>query len=88
MEIAKRTNRHGANFKYRQFPQWVMKMISLFTEEVVYPLRYSQWYNNQGNGYDFASNDDLADLERIHPRWSFEKKLESWGITDIRPAKS
>ena len=41
-----------------------MKMISLFTEEVVYPLRYSQWYNDQGNGYDFASNDDLADLGR------------------------
>ena len=87
VEIAKRTNKHGTEFKYRQFPQWVMKMISLFTEEVVYPLRYSQWYNDQGNGYDFASNDDLADLERIHPRWSFEKKLESWGIDELRPGQ-
>ena len=83
--IAERTNKHGTKFKYSQFPQWVMKMISLFNEEVVYPLRYSQWYNDRGNGYDFASNEDLADLERIHPRWSFEKKLEDWGITDIRP---
>lgn len=65
-----------------------MKMICIFTEEVVYPLRYSQWYNDRGNGYDFAGNDDLADLEKIHPRWTFEKKLEDWGITDIRPSAS
>lgn len=87
VEIAERTNRHGTKFKYRIFPQWVMKMVSLFTEEVVYPLRYSQWYNDRGNAYDFASNDDLADLERIHPRWTFEAKLESWGITEIRPGE-
>ena len=30
---------------------------------------------------------DLADLERIHPRWSFERELEVWGINDIKPAK-
>ena len=36
--IAERTNRHGTKFAYRQFPQWVMKMITLFTEEVVYPV--------------------------------------------------
>jgi hypothetical protein len=83
--IAERTNKHGTTFQYKIFPQWVMRMISLFAQEVIYPLRYSQWYNDKGNGYDFASNDDLADLERIHPRWSFEKKLEDWGITDIRP---
>ena len=87
VEIAERTNKHGTKFKYQQFPQWVMKMICLFTEEVVYPLRYSQWYNDKGNGYDFASNDDLADLDRIHPRWTFEKKLEDWGITEIRPGE-
>ena len=87
VEIAERTNKHGTNFKYRQFPQWVMKMISIFSEEVVYPLRYSQWYNDKGNGYDFASNDDLADLERVHPLWTFDKKLESWGITEIRPGQ-
>ena len=85
--IAEKTNRHGTKFKYRQFPQWVMKMISVFNDEVVYPLRYSQWYNDRGNGYDFASNEDLADLERVHPAWNFEKKLESWGITEIRPGQ-
>lgn len=87
VETCTRTNKHGTQFAYKQFPQWVMKMISIFTEEVVYPLRYSQWYNTGGNGYDFASNDDLADLDRIHPRWTFEKKLEDWGITDIKPSK-
>ncbi len=81
------SNKHGTTFKYKIFPQWVMKMVSVFTEEVVYPLRYSQWYNAQGNGYDFACEDDLADLDRIHPRWTFEKKLEDWGITDIRPGQ-
>ena len=30
---------------------------------------------------------DIADLERIHPRWTFEKKLEDWGITDIKPGQ-
>jgi len=85
VEIAERTNKHGTRFKYRIFPQWVMKMVGLFAEEVIYPLRYSQWYNASGNGYDFASNEDLADLEKIHPRWTFERKLEDWGITDIRP---
>jgi len=83
--IAERTNKHGTTFKYRQFPLWLMKMLSLFTSEVVYPLRYSQWYGHAGNAYDFASNADLADLEKIHPRWTFEKKLESWGITELKP---
>jgi hypothetical protein len=59
----------------------------IFIEEVVYPLRYAQWYNDKANGYDFACNDDLADLERVHPLWRFEKKLEFWGITEIRPGK-
>jgi len=85
--IAEKTNKHGTKFKYRQFPQWVMKMISIFNEEVVYPLRYAQWYNDKANGYDFGCNDDLADLERVHPLWTFEKKLESWGITEIRPGR-
>jgi hypothetical protein len=87
VEIAEKTNKHGTKFKYRQFPQWVMKMLSIFTEEVVYPLRYVQWYNDEGNGYDFACNEDLSDLERVHPLWTFEKKLESWGITEIRPGQ-
>ncbi len=87
VEIAEKTNRHGTKFKYRQFPQWVMKMIGLFAEEVIYPLRYAQWYNDETNGYDYACNDDLADLARVHPPWTFEKKLESWGITEIRPGK-
>jgi len=86
--IAERENRHGTRFRYRQFPPWLMRGLSLVTEEVVYPLRYSQWYNAQGNGYDFADNDALADLEKIHPRWSFEKELEAWGINDIKPASS
>ncbi len=44
-----------------------------------------QWYNDKANGYDFASNDDLADLARVHPLWAFEAELESWDITDIKP---
>ena len=82
-----RTNKHGTKFKYKQFPQWLMKTLGIFTAEVVYPLRYSQWYGHDGNAYDFASNEDLADLDKIHPRWTFEKKLESWGITDIKPGQ-
>ena len=85
--IAVRTNKHGTTFKYKQFPLWVMKMLSIFTSEVVYPLRYAQWYGNDGNAYDFASNADLEDLKKIHPVWTFEKKLESWGITDIKPGQ-
>jgi hypothetical protein len=64
-----------------------MQVLSRFSEEVVYPLRYAQWYNDTKNGYDFASNEDLADLDRIHPRWTFERELEFWGINDIRPAR-
>ena len=85
--IAEEQNKHGTKFKYKQFPLWLMKMISLFTEEVVYPLRYAQWYNDKANAYDFACNDDLADLARVHPMWTFEKKLESWGINEIKPGK-
>ena len=48
---------------------------------------YAQWYNEEFNAYDFASNEDLADLERIHPRWTFEKKLQDWGIDEIKPTK-
>jgi hypothetical protein len=87
VEIATRTNKHGTKFKYQQFPQFVMKMIALFNDEVIYPLRYAQWYNDEGNGYDFASNDDLADLDRIHPRWTFERELVSWGITELKPSQ-
>ena len=54
--------------------------------EVVYPVRYVDWCNARGNGYDFADNEGLADLERIHPLWIFERELELWGINDIRPA--
>jgi hypothetical protein len=85
--IAERENRHGTRFRYRQFPLWLMQVLSRFSEEVVYPLRYAQWYNDTKNGYDFASNEDLADLDRIHPRWTFERELEFWGINDIRPAR-
>ena len=84
--LTEQNNRHGTRFKYKRFPMPVMKMLSVFTEEVVYPLRYAQWYSDQGNGYDFASNADLADLERIHPRCSFERELEAWGSNDIQPA--
>ncbi|ARN75831.1 NmrA family NAD(P)-binding protein [Oceanicoccus sagamiensis] len=85
VERCHKINKHGTTFKYKQFPQWVMKMISLFNNEVIYPLRYSQWYNADGNAYDFAHEDDLADLDRIHPRWTFEQKLESWGIDELKP---
>ncbi len=64
-----------------------MKMISLFNDEVIYPLRYSQWYNVDGNAYDFANEEDLKDLDRIHPRWTFEMKLEAWGIDEIKPGE-
>lgn len=86
VEIAERCNRHGTKFRYRQFPLWLMKLLARFSEEVIYPLRYAEWYHAQGNGYDFASTEDLADLERVHPLWTFERELEFWGINDIRPA--
>ena len=86
VEIAERCNRHGTRFRYRQFPRWLMKLLSRVSEEVVYPLRYAEWYNARGNGYDFADDEGLADLERIHPLWTFERELEFWGINDIRPA--
>jgi hypothetical protein len=85
VEIANRANRHGTRFRYRQFPLWLMKILAAFSEEVVYPLRYAQWYNDHANGYDFASNDDLADIERVHPLWTFERELEFWGINDLKP---
>lgn len=89
VEIAQRINKYGTTFKYKQFPQWLMKTLLLFTSEVSYPLHYSQWYADQTNAYDFASIDDLADLARIHPPWTFERKLKEWGIDEIRPrAKS
>ena len=87
VEVAERINKHGVKFGYKQFPQWLIKMLSIVTEEVVYPLRYTQWYNDKGNGYDFASNEELADLERIHPLWTFEKKLVSWGIDELKPGQ-
>lgn len=88
VEIAIRENRHGTQFKYQQFPMPVMKMLSMFKEEVIYPLRYAQWYGDEGNAYDFACEADLADLDRIHPRWTFEKELEFWGINDLKPSKA
>lgn len=83
--IAERCNRHGTRFRYRQFPRWLMRILSVFSEEVVYPLRYAEWYNATTNGYDFASEEDLADLDRVHPRWTFERELEFWGINDLKP---
>ena len=88
VEIARRCNRHGTNFRYRQFPRWLMKSLAPFSGEVVYPLRYAEWYHSQGNGYDFANEADLADLDRIHPRWTFERELEFWGINDIQPRRA
>jgi len=87
VDIVKQVNKHGTAFKYAQFPKLIMKTLALFNQEVIYPLRYTQWYNDKANGYDFACNADLADLERIHPLWTFEKKLKSWGIDEIKPAK-
>ncbi len=87
VEIAERVNKHGTTFKYKRFPPLVMRAIALFNDEVIYPLRYSQWYSDEANGYDFASEDDLSDLDKIHPRWTFEKKLVSWGIDEIRPSR-
>ena len=87
VEIAERCNRHGTRFRYRQFPLWLMKILGRFSEEVVYPLRYAEWYNAQGNGYDFACQEDLADLDRVHPLWTFERELEFWGINDIKPSR-
>ncbi len=87
VEIAERTSKHGTTFKYKRFPPLIMRAIALFNEEVIYPLRYSEWYSDQTNGYDFASETDLADLERIHARWTFEKKLVSWGIDEIKPQR-
>jgi hypothetical protein len=86
--IAGRCNRHGTRFRYRQFPLWLMKVLAPFSEEVVYPLRYAEWYTACGNGYDFASEADLADLDRVHPRWTFERELEFWGINDLRPRRA
>lgn len=85
VEVCKKVNKHGTAFKFTRFPPLLMKIIALFSPEVVYPLRYTQWYNDEANGYDFASNDDLADLERVHPLWTFEKKLVSWGIDELKP---
>ncbi|WP_101757799.1 NmrA family NAD(P)-binding protein [Oceanicoccus sp. KOV_DT_Chl] len=85
--MAEKLNKHGTTFKFKRFPPFVMRMISLYNNEVIYPLRYTQWYNDGANGYDFASEEDLADLDRIHPRWTFDKKLQAWGIDEIKPAK-
>ena len=29
----------------------------------------------------------FADLEKIHPLWTYEKKLKSWGIDEIKSQK-
>jgi hypothetical protein len=87
VEIVKKVNKHGTSFEYKQFPQWLMRIIGMFDQEVIYPLRYTEWYNKKGNGYDFSCNEDLSDLEKIHPLWTFEKKLISWGIDEIKPTK-
>ncbi|MCU0758811.1 MAG: NmrA family NAD(P)-binding protein [Steroidobacteraceae bacterium] len=87
VEIAERCNRHGTRFAYRQFPMWLMQVLARFSEEVVYPLRYAQWYHARGNGYDFAGSAGLADLARVHAPWSFERELEFWGINDLKPAR-
>ena len=87
VSIAMQANKHDTQFKYRQFPLWLMKMLAMFSEEIVYPLRYAEWYNDKANGYDFGSNEDLADLERVHPLWHFERELEFWGINDLKPSR-
>jgi len=86
--MAEKLNKHGVKFKYKQFPKWLIRMLSIFTKEVMYPLRYTQWYNDEANGYDFASVEDLKDLERVHPLWTFERKLADWGIDEIKPGQS
>ena len=85
VEIAERVNKHGTRFAYKRFPPLVMRMLALYNDEVVYPLRYSEWYDEKANAYDFACEADLADLDRIHPRWTFEKKLVAWGIDELTP---
>jgi len=87
VEAAERLNKHGTKFAYKQFPKWLIRMLSIFTKEVIYPLRYTQWYNDRANGYDFGSEADIDDLERIIPMWRFEKKLSDWGIDEIKPEK-
>jgi hypothetical protein len=87
VEIINNVNKHGTRFKHSQFSVWLMRIISLFTQEVIYPLRYSQWYTAKGNAFDFGGEGDLADLDKIHPRWTFEKKLKAWGIDEIKPQK-
>ena len=83
--IAQQINKHGTTFKYKRFPPALMRMIGLFNDEVSYPLKYIGWYQDQANDYDFARNADLADLEKIHPRWTFEQKLREWGIDELKP---
>jgi hypothetical protein len=85
--IAQQTNKHGTTFQYRRFPPVLMRLIGLFNDEVSYPLKYIGWYHDQANAYDFAFDEDLADLEKIHPRWTFEKKLREWGIDELKPRK-
>jgi hypothetical protein len=87
-QLAERVNRHGTTFAYKRFPQWLMRSIGLFTQELSYPIQYTEWYNHRANGYDFAREEDLKDLDRIHPRWTFEKKLREWGIDEIRPKRA
>lgn len=87
VEVVQKINKYGVMFSYKRFPPIVMRMIQLFNDEVSYPLKYTQWYNEKGNAYDFANEEDLADLDKIHPRWTFEKKLISWGIDELKPRK-
>jgi len=85
VDIATQVNKHGTTFEYKQFPKAVMRMLAMFNNEVSYPLITTRWYNDKANGYDFASVDDLEDLAKIHPPWTFEDKLASWGIDELRP---
>jgi len=87
VDVAEKVSKHGTKFAFKRFPPLLVKFLSLVTKEVIYPLRYQQWYNDKANGYDFACDEDLADLDRIHPRWTFEKKLVDWGIDEIKPGQ-
>jgi hypothetical protein len=44
-------------------------------------------YSDQSIWPITACNEDLADLEKIHSRWTFEKKLRQWGIDELKPKK-
>lgn len=50
-------------------------------------LSGTSWHNDSGSAHNFACDDDLADLTKIHPPWTFERELKFWGITEIKPTR-